>query len=105
MQDILLSAVIALFAVAAGFIVIACSNTEKGNFGKGLIISVITALVLSFRELRAHEFVIAGCLIGGTLVGSVIATFLPQDNGLKQFLRSRLGLRIQVGSSKKKPKK
>jgi len=97
MEDILLSAVLALFGVAAGFGIGA--GNHKGLTG-AIIPGVITGLVFSIPAFRDQQYLIAAITTIGAIAGSIACAFVPDTNGLKRFLRKQSNLVITCGSFK-----
>lgn len=96
-MDILLYIFLIAFSAGAGAF-IGCGNRQgmRGSLIPGLVIG----LIISIPMLRDAAYFDAALMTGCALVGSIIASLLPDANRFKRFSREQSGLKLRVGSFK-----
>lgn len=89
--------VIALLVVGlpAGFIV------GTGNYGSilgAIAPGIIGGLLVAIPAIRERQYALACGIAAVALIGSIIAHYTPDKNGVKRFFREQRNLHVRVGS-------
>lgn len=94
-MNVLLTIVLALFSLGAGLFI----GTGSYHGVKGVLIpALILSAILAIPFLREQQWLAAGFMIVCCLVGSIVATQVPDSNRLKQFCRNQSNLHIKIFS-------
>ena len=86
---------LAAFALAAGA-GIGCGNYR--GLGGALLPGIATGALLCLPTLRQGEWLIPIVFLVGALAGSIIATYIPEENGFKHLCRNQRLLKVHIGS-------